>query len=134
MTASPPPPVSPLVRALLDVREILERARRTGDQREIETAVEAVAERAPRAFLPPPGVSPPETVAPAPATPTSLPQVAPESPAQIELEPDIGIGEAAYKMASADLMRRSSPRIPAQPTPGNSPSVWTRGKRLAGHP
>ena len=39
MTASPPPSVPPLVRALLDVREILERARRTGDQREIETAL-----------------------------------------------------------------------------------------------
>ena len=31
-------------------------------------------------------------------------------PDQIDLEPDIGIGEAAYKMASADLMRRISPR------------------------
>ena len=55
MTASPPRPVPPLVRALLDVREILERARRTGDQREIETAVEAVAERTARALLHPPG-------------------------------------------------------------------------------
>ncbi len=38
MTASPPAPVSPLVRALTDVREILERARSTGDRREIEAA------------------------------------------------------------------------------------------------
>ena len=38
MTASPPPPVPPLVRALTEVREILERARRTGDRREIEAA------------------------------------------------------------------------------------------------
>ena len=45
MTASPPPPVSPLLHALINVREIRERARRTGDRREIETAVEAVAER-----------------------------------------------------------------------------------------
>ena len=64
---------------------------------------EAATQRAPKAFLPPPRVSPPETVAPAPATPTSLPLVAPESPDKIDLEPDIGIGEAAYKMASADL-------------------------------
>ncbi len=42
MTASPPPSVPPLVRALLDVREILERARRTGDRREIETAIERI--------------------------------------------------------------------------------------------
>ncbi len=42
MTASPPTPVSPLVRALSDVREILERARRTGDQREIEVAIERI--------------------------------------------------------------------------------------------
>jgi hypothetical protein len=42
MTASPPPPVSPLIRALIDVREILERARRTGDQCEIETAIERI--------------------------------------------------------------------------------------------
>ncbi len=40
MTASPPPPVPPLVRALMDVREILERARRNGDRREIEAAIE----------------------------------------------------------------------------------------------
>ncbi len=46
MTASPPPPVPPLVRALLDVREILERARRTGDRREIEAAVVALTYRA----------------------------------------------------------------------------------------
>ncbi len=32
----------PLVRALLDVREILERARRTGDRRVIETAIERI--------------------------------------------------------------------------------------------
>ncbi len=42
MTASPPPSLSPLVRALLDVREMLERARRTGDQRENEAAVERI--------------------------------------------------------------------------------------------
>ncbi len=42
MTASPPPPVPPLVRALLEVREILERARRTGDRREIEAAIERI--------------------------------------------------------------------------------------------
>ncbi len=42
MTASPPRPVPPLVRALLDVREILEHARRTGDRREIETAIERI--------------------------------------------------------------------------------------------
>ncbi len=42
MTASPPAPVSPLVRALLDVRELLERARRTGDRREIEAAIERI--------------------------------------------------------------------------------------------
>ena len=42
MIASPPPPVSPLIRALIDVREILERARRTGDQREIEAAIERI--------------------------------------------------------------------------------------------
>ncbi len=42
MTASPPPPVSPLLRALMDVREILERARRTGDRREIEAAIERI--------------------------------------------------------------------------------------------
>jgi len=38
MTASPPGPIPPLIRALLEVREILERARRTGDQREIEAS------------------------------------------------------------------------------------------------
>ncbi len=32
----------PLVRALLDVREILERARRTGDRRVIETEIERI--------------------------------------------------------------------------------------------
>ena len=42
MTASPPAPVSPLLRALLDVRAILERARRTGDRREIEAAIERI--------------------------------------------------------------------------------------------
>jgi hypothetical protein len=42
MTASPPPSVSPLIRALNDVREILERARRTGDRREIEAAIERI--------------------------------------------------------------------------------------------
>ena len=42
MTASPPRPVPPLVRALMDVREILERAHRTGDRREIEAAIERI--------------------------------------------------------------------------------------------
>jgi hypothetical protein len=42
MTASPPKPVLPLVRALIDVREILERARRTGGAREIEAAIERI--------------------------------------------------------------------------------------------
>ena len=42
VTASPPPPVPPLVKALRDVREILERARRTGDRRELETAIERI--------------------------------------------------------------------------------------------
>ncbi len=42
MTASPPAPVSPLLRALIDVREILERARRTGDRCEIEAAIERI--------------------------------------------------------------------------------------------
>lgn len=43
MTASPPPPVPPLVQALRDVREILYRARRKGgDEREIETAIERI--------------------------------------------------------------------------------------------
>ncbi len=42
MTASPPPSVPPLKRALIDVREILERARRTGDKREIEQAIERI--------------------------------------------------------------------------------------------
>jgi len=42
MAASPPDPITPLIRALLDVREILERARRTGDGREIEAAIERI--------------------------------------------------------------------------------------------
>jgi len=42
MTASPHSPVPPLVRALIDVREILERARRNGDRREIEAAIERI--------------------------------------------------------------------------------------------
>ncbi len=42
MTTSPPSPVPPLVRALLDVREILEHARRTGNRREIEAAIERI--------------------------------------------------------------------------------------------
>ncbi len=47
MIASPRAPVSPLLRALMDVREILERARRTGarrtgDRREIEAAIERI--------------------------------------------------------------------------------------------
>ena len=41
--AEDPPPVPPLVRALMDVREILERARRTGDRREIELAIERIS-------------------------------------------------------------------------------------------
>ncbi len=36
------PTLFPLLRALLDVREILERARRTGDRREIEAAIERI--------------------------------------------------------------------------------------------
>ncbi len=32
-----------MARALIDVREILERARRTGDRREIEAAIERIA-------------------------------------------------------------------------------------------
>lgn len=43
MTASPPPSVSPLVQALRDVRETLERARRKGgDVREVEVAIERI--------------------------------------------------------------------------------------------
>ena len=42
MTASPPPTVPRLVRALMDLREILERARRTGAPREIEAAIERI--------------------------------------------------------------------------------------------
>jgi len=42
VTASPPPADPPLVRALKEVREILERARRTGDRREIEAAIERI--------------------------------------------------------------------------------------------
>lgn len=42
MTDLPPPPVAPLVQALRDVGEMLERARRTGDRREIETAIERI--------------------------------------------------------------------------------------------
>jgi hypothetical protein len=42
MTASPPPPIPPLARALKEVREILERTRRTGDKREIEAAIERI--------------------------------------------------------------------------------------------
>ncbi len=42
MTASPPQSVPPLARALLDVREMLEHARRTGDRREIEAAIERI--------------------------------------------------------------------------------------------
>lgn len=43
MTASPPPPVAPLVQALRDVREILYRAvRKGGDVREVEAAIERI--------------------------------------------------------------------------------------------
>ncbi len=42
MTASPPPPIPPMKRALIEVREILERARRTGNKREIEAAIERI--------------------------------------------------------------------------------------------
>jgi hypothetical protein len=42
MTASPPPPVPPLARALMDVREMLERLRRTGDRCEVEAAIERI--------------------------------------------------------------------------------------------
>ena len=42
MTASPPPPVPPLVQALRDVREMLYRAVRKGDMREIEAAIERI--------------------------------------------------------------------------------------------
>lgn len=42
MTASPPPPILPLVQALRDVREFLYRAVRKGDMREVETAIERI--------------------------------------------------------------------------------------------
>lgn len=42
MTASPPPPVPPLVQALRDVRETLYRARRKSDWREVEAAIERI--------------------------------------------------------------------------------------------
>jgi hypothetical protein len=42
MTASPPPLVPPLVSALRDVREILERARHSGDVRDVEQAIERI--------------------------------------------------------------------------------------------
>jgi hypothetical protein len=42
MAALLPPPVPPLVRALREVREILERARRAGDRLEIEAAIERI--------------------------------------------------------------------------------------------
>ena len=42
MTASPPPPVPPLMRALRDVRETLERARRKQDLRKVEVAIERI--------------------------------------------------------------------------------------------
>ena len=42
MTASPPLPDQPVIRALKEVREILERARRTRDVREIEVAIERI--------------------------------------------------------------------------------------------
>ena len=42
MTASPPLPDPPVIRALKEVCEILERARRTRDVREIEVAIERI--------------------------------------------------------------------------------------------
>ena len=42
MTASPPPPVPPLVKALRDVRELLHRAVRKQDLREVEVAIERI--------------------------------------------------------------------------------------------
>ena len=40
MTASPPPPVPPLAKALRDVREMFHRAVRKQDMREVEAAIE----------------------------------------------------------------------------------------------
>jgi hypothetical protein len=42
MTASPPPPVPPLVKALRDVREMLHRAVRKQNLREVEAAIERI--------------------------------------------------------------------------------------------
>ncbi len=42
MTASPPPPVPPLVKALRDVREMLHRAVRKHAWREVEVAIERI--------------------------------------------------------------------------------------------
>ncbi len=42
MTGSPLPPDLPLVRALREVREILEHARKTGDRHKIERAIERI--------------------------------------------------------------------------------------------
>ena len=42
MTASPPPSVPPLVKALRDVRELLHRAVREQDFREVEAAIERI--------------------------------------------------------------------------------------------
>lgn len=42
MTASPPPPVPPLVKALRDVRDMLHRTVRERDLREVEAAIERI--------------------------------------------------------------------------------------------
>ena len=42
MTATPPDPDPPLVRALKEVREMLERARRSEDVRDVEAALERI--------------------------------------------------------------------------------------------
>jgi hypothetical protein len=42
MTASPPPPIPPLKKALMDVRELLEPLRRKHDREKIEMAIELI--------------------------------------------------------------------------------------------
>jgi hypothetical protein len=42
MTASPWQPDPPIFHGMKDVRELLERARRAGDRREIEAAIERI--------------------------------------------------------------------------------------------